>query len=108
MLTKVAAIEYGCDNIRINTINPGLTRTDLGSFIFDNKRAYKAFMEKTPLRTYAEPEDIADSAVFLASGEARFISAAALFVDGGITPEGYPDAFRIALNDEKRYEIPGL
>lgn len=105
MLTKVAAIEYGQYNIRINTINPGLTKTDLGEYVFSNKRAYKAFIEKTPLRTFAKPSDIADAAVFLSSDEARFISAAALFVDGGLTPEGYPDAFRITLNDEERYKF---
>lgn len=105
MLTNVAAIEYGQYGIRVNTINPGLTKTDLGEFIFGNRRAYRAFMEKTPLRTYAVPEDIADAAVFLASQEARFISAEHLYVDGGITPEGYPDAFRIAIDDEERYKF---
>jgi NAD(P)-dependent dehydrogenase (short-subunit alcohol dehydrogenase family) len=104
MLSKVAAIEYGPDKIRINVINPGLTRTELAGCVFDNKRAYSAFMQKTPLRTYAEPSDIADAAVFLASDEARFISGAALFVDGGITHEGYPDAFRIVKDDEERYK----
>lgn len=104
MLVKVAAIEYGPDKVRINTINPGLTKTELAGCIFNNNRAYNAFIEKTPLRSYAEPSDIADAAVFLASDEARFITGASLFVDGGITHEGYPDAFRIVKNDEERYK----
>ncbi len=98
-LTRVAAMELGPSGIRVNTLNPGLTRTELSQGIFADQRLYHAFTDKTPLHMHAEPSDIAAAAVFLASDEAKFISAVSLRVDGGLAPEGFPDVFRIFKNE---------
>ena len=98
-LTRVAAMEFGPSGIRVNTINPGLTKTAMSDGIFADRRLYQAFADKTPLRHHAEPADIAAAAVFLASDEGRFISAESLRVDGGLAPEGFPDVFRIYKNE---------
>jgi len=72
------AIEGGPHGIRVNTISPGLTRTpQTEAFITDKDIA------RTPLGRVGTPEDIAAVALFLASDDARFVTAADIVVDGG-------------------------
>jgi meso-butanediol dehydrogenase / (S,S)-butanediol dehydrogenase / diacetyl reductase len=72
------AIEGGPFGIRVNTISPGLTRTPQTEvFITDRD------VDRTPLGRIGTPEDIASVALFLASDDARFVTAADIVVDGG-------------------------
>jgi len=91
MLGQCGALEWGDHGIRVNTISPGLTETPLASVLIDLESSREGFMERTPLRTYGTPQDMADAALFLTSDESRFITGVNLGVDGGIALSAYPD-----------------
>lgn len=85
-LAKVLALELAADGIRVNCLAPVATDTPmLASFLGpdDPERARAAFIAGIPLGRLAQPEDIADAAVFLASDAARFLTGVVLPVDGG-------------------------
>ncbi len=87
-LTRNLALEWGPQKVRFNCVAPGLTRTDLGEIAIQTPEG-KRLIERTPLRRVAEPEDIAESALFLASPAAAFVTGQTLVVDGGITIADY-------------------
>ncbi len=82
--TRSAAAEFGPDNIRVNAIAPGSTRTD-GANRVVSEEGWEARRQRVPLQRLGEPEDIANAAIFLASSEAGWISGDMLFVDGAMT-----------------------
>src|SRR5438067_1497610 len=79
-LTKVLAIELA-PQVRVNAIAPGLVRTDFARALWEP--AGEAGERAIPLQRFGEPDDIAGSAVFLASDAARWITGHVLVVDGG-------------------------
>lgn len=68
-IVRVAAVEYGGQGIRINSIAPGLTRTRMTGAYFENPAMREAFERETPTGRLSEPEDVASAAVWLASDE---------------------------------------
>jgi 3-oxoacyl-[acyl-carrier protein] reductase len=76
------AIELGVSGIRVNAIAPGVTRTDM----FDQMTpvAREKLINSSSLKRAAEPEDIANMALFLASNLSTFVTGQMLRVDGGI------------------------
>ena len=88
-LTKQMAVDYAQDNIRVNCIAPGTTLTPLIERIFqqesDPEEAKRQIAQKHPLGRFAQPEEIAQAILFLASDDASFITGAVLPVDGGYT-----------------------
>jgi len=90
IMTKKDAVTYGKLGIRVNSIHPGTILTplvkELGGRMEGGLPAYLKLMgEKHPIGHAGEPEDVAVAILFLASDEARFITGAALTVDGGYT-----------------------
>ncbi|GGE29957.1 hypothetical protein GCM10011391_05640 [Pullulanibacillus camelliae] len=81
LLTKTAAVEYAKDNIRINTIHPGIIETPM---LATNKNVGK-LREDTPLPRLGQPEDIVYGALYLASDESSFVTGTELIIDGGYT-----------------------
>jgi len=81
-LTQGFAKELGKRQITVNAIAPGATATEMTAGIAPEIKA--RISDATPLGRWAEPEDIADAAVFLASDAARFITGQILVVDGGL------------------------
>jgi len=84
-MTKSFAKEYGCDNIRVNALLPGLTETKLASALTQNEMLLKPFLEKVPLGRVAQPQEMVGAVVYLASDAAAYTTGAALVVDGGVT-----------------------
>jgi NAD(P)-dependent dehydrogenase (short-subunit alcohol dehydrogenase family) len=90
-LMKVAATELGAFNIRVNTINPGpvdnrMMRSIEKQFSNEHPDAVKSeFIKKIPLGRYAQNEEVADLALFLASEQSRYSSGGLFTVDGGYT-----------------------
>lgn len=84
-LTRGLAQQLGMLGIRINAINPSLTRSDMVDGITANDDLMKAFMRHIPMGRMGEPEDIAAAAAFLASEDASFITGVNLAVDGGVS-----------------------
>lgn len=80
-LTKALAKEVGLSGIRVNCICPGVIMTDMMKGFDENTVA--ELKEETPLNLLGTPEDIADSAVFLCSEKAKFITGQILGVNGG-------------------------
>jgi A-factor type gamma-butyrolactone 1'-reductase (1S-forming) len=85
-LTRAAAGEYGRSGIRINAISPGLTRTPLiEGLARENPALAGKFGQNIPLGRAAEPSEIAEAALWLASSKASFIHGHTLVVDGGFS-----------------------
>lgn len=81
-LTHSLAVEYGPKGIRFNSVNPGMTKTQMISNIPDKVKMLTKM--NTPLRNLAEPADIANSIAFLLSPQAGHITGETLRVCGGI------------------------
>ena len=82
-LAKALAVELGEHGITCNAICPGFTRTDLTQPLQDDS-AFNSWVEaSTPLRRWAEPEEVGAVAVFLASDASSFVTGHSLNVDGG-------------------------
>lgn len=81
-LSKSAALELVDWGIRVNTIHPGIIRTPI---IDVNGPLYKTFVKHTPLGRGGRPEEIAATALFLASDDSSFITGIDIPVDGGFS-----------------------
>ncbi|RYG60099.1 MAG: SDR family oxidoreductase [Alphaproteobacteria bacterium] len=79
-LTRGWARDYGAKNITVNTVQPGLTDTDMNP---SDTEFAKMAMAGTALGRYGKPEEVAAAVAFLASDEASYITGTALSVDGG-------------------------
>lgn len=85
VITRVLAAELGPKGIRVNTVAPGSTRTDLNSAASGKtKEEEQQEIEMTALRRIGEPEDIADVVAFVCTDDARWVTGAWLDVSGGI------------------------
>ena len=88
-LTRVMAIDYGKDKIRVNAICPGWIYTPLIQGIFagdpDPEKAKQAVERRQLLGRLGNPEEVGEAAAFLASDEASYITGASLMVDNGMT-----------------------
>lgn len=84
-LMQVIAVEFAAHGIRSNALLPGATDTPMGR-AFLNTPELKAFVEGLyALKRLARPEEIAQSALYLASEESSFTTGASLLVDGGVS-----------------------
>jgi NAD(P)-dependent dehydrogenase (short-subunit alcohol dehydrogenase family) len=83
-LTKIAAVDYAEQGIRVNAVCPGLMLTPmLEGFFQSNPKAREAGASGIPMRRIASPEEVAAAVLFLLSDEASYITGQALAVDGG-------------------------
>ncbi len=83
MLTKVQAKEWGSDNIRSNSICPGLVKTKLSAGIWKNAALLQAFTEKLPIAKMAMPEEMVGLALYLASDASSYTTGGIFNTDGG-------------------------
>ena len=95
-LTKSLALDFGDQNIRVNTVCPATIRTplaetalarwaeDLGGSL-DVEDLWRAEAEKYPLKKYGSAAEVANLVYFLASDEASFITGSLYLIDGGLT-----------------------
>lgn len=80
--TKRMAIELEEYNIRVNSVAPGLTETDMGDKM--EERLFEDMLKKLVIKRKAKPEEIGDAIVFLASDMSSFITGQVIRVDGGM------------------------
>lgn len=82
-LTKAAAVEYAPTGIRVNSVHPGTIRTPMTEQ--DGVREMVAEMEKDiPMKRIAEPEEISNLVLYLASDESSYSTGAEFIADGGL------------------------
>lgn len=85
LLTRNMTCEWAKYNIQINGIGPGYIATAQTAPIRENGHPFNDLvMTRTPAGRWGEPEDVANAALFLASGASNFVNGHILFVDGGI------------------------
>jgi NAD(P)-dependent dehydrogenase (short-subunit alcohol dehydrogenase family) len=90
-LMKSASREFAVQNIRVNTVNPAPVNTRMMRSLEEGMRPGEAEEAKAgiqagiPMQRYAEPEDIANIMLFLASDESVFVTGSVYLADGGIT-----------------------
>ena len=87
-MARNLAAEYGPDNIRVNTIAPGLVTTDFARALYEDPQKRAAREAATPLRRLGVPDDIAGLAVLLAGKGGAFITGQTFIADGGTTIGG--------------------
>jgi NAD(P)-dependent dehydrogenase (short-subunit alcohol dehydrogenase family) len=84
-MARNLAVEFGPENIRVNTISPGIIRTPFSESLMKNEDFMKKRLAQTPLRRVGEVEEIAGVAVMLATKAGGFITGQNFIVDGGTT-----------------------
>ncbi len=83
--TRTLAQEWGPYNVRVNAILPGIIETPLtAAGLREGSSGREAVLEHIPLGRIGKPEDIADTAIFLASDAASYISGELIYVSGGL------------------------
>ncbi len=82
-LVQCLAVEHGPDGIRANALLPGGTKTPMAGDFSDNPAAEATIAGFHALSRMADPMEIANAAVFLASQDSSFVTGAAMLVDGG-------------------------
>jgi NAD(P)-dependent dehydrogenase (short-subunit alcohol dehydrogenase family) len=84
-LVRNLAVENGPHNIRVNTISPGLIRTDFARALWENPETLAKRTQFDPLRRIGEPEEVAGIAVYLGSKAGSFTTGQNFVIDGGST-----------------------
>jgi NAD(P)-dependent dehydrogenase (short-subunit alcohol dehydrogenase family) len=84
-LARNLAAEFGGDNVRVNTIAPGLVKTDFAKALWENPEILKEWTGRSALKRIGEPDDIAGMAVLLASPAGSFATGQTYVLDGGQT-----------------------
>jgi 3-oxoacyl-[acyl-carrier protein] reductase len=97
MLTRVAALELGAYNIRVNAVAPGSIDTPLTAPGLQIPSVKQALEDRTPLAPrVGRPEEVADVVAFLASDAARWVTGETIVIDGGQMLVGEPDVAVVA------------
>jgi len=83
MKFEIAAVQFGKDNIRVNSIHPGLMPPMRTSGATADPAVRAKMLKRVPLGRAGEVDEVANAVLFLASDEASYVTGAELYVDGG-------------------------
>lgn len=78
-MTRSAALKLAEENIRVNNVCPGMVETPMN----EAEVELQAYIDATPMKRMAKPEEVSNVVVFLASDESSFVTGTDLVVDGG-------------------------
>jgi len=84
-MTKTLAVELAGNEIRVNALAPGFVDTKFAAAVLKNDVLLDEVMRITPMKRYAQPEEIAGAALYLASDSASYLTGQAIVIDGGMT-----------------------
>lgn len=89
LFTKVTALECAeaGNGVRANSVHPGHVETPLTAPAYADPVLSKEFLAHTPLRRFAQPQEVAEAIVFLASDESSYMTGAELAIDGSVTAQ---------------------
>ncbi|MET4582541.1 3alpha(or 20beta)-hydroxysteroid dehydrogenase [Conyzicola nivalis] len=82
-MTKHVAVQYGPDNIRVNSVHPGYIKTPMMAAATDAEGG--GISAQVPLRRMADPDEVSSLVLFLASEDSSYISGMEHVIDGGLT-----------------------
>lgn len=85
MLSKAAAVDFGKDHIRVNSVHPGFIETPMSADFVNDERMLQWFLSQTALPRVGRASEVAEAVLFLASDESAYITGVELPVDGGVT-----------------------
>ncbi|MEI4771259.1 SDR family oxidoreductase [Psychrobacillus sp. FJAT-51614] len=85
MLTKACAVDYGKDNIRVNSVHPGFIVTPMSKAYMEDEKMSQWFLSQTALPRVGQSIEVAEAVLFLASDASSYITGIELPVDGGVT-----------------------
>ena len=83
MMTQSYALELGPRGVRVNAIAPGLIQTRLSEYYWKDESRAGEQIGRQPIRHLGQPQEIAEAAVMLASGESTFLTGQTIVIDGG-------------------------
>lgn len=85
MLTKVMAAEWSRYNIQCNAVCPTIILTPMAEQVWSDPAKSNPMLEKTPLRRFGQPVEVADLVLYLASPASNLITGETILIDGGFT-----------------------
>ena len=84
-LTKVLALEWADQGVRVNALAPGFVEVERTMALYEGTPTYDAITERIPMRRWARPGDFGGPVVYLASPASAYMTGQTLLVDGGLT-----------------------
>jgi NAD(P)-dependent dehydrogenase (short-subunit alcohol dehydrogenase family) len=84
-LVRNLAVEWGPRGVRANCIAPGLVKTDFAKALWSNPALLKKRTKDSPLQRIGEADEIAGTAIYMASRASSFLTGQTIVVDGGVT-----------------------
>jgi 3-oxoacyl-[acyl-carrier protein] reductase len=84
VFSRSLAQSQGARGITVNTVSPGITETDMNTWLTEDAEAARRVAEITALGRHGQPDDIADAVAFFASDDARWVTGQTLEVNGGL------------------------
>ena len=87
LLTKVTALQYAKDRIRVNSVHPGPVITPMTEARRRDPKTYELMTSRIPMGRYGEPDEVAYGVLYLASDESSWTTGSELVIDGGWTAQ---------------------
>ncbi|MEU8997678.1 SDR family NAD(P)-dependent oxidoreductase [Streptomyces caniferus] len=85
LLTKTAAVEYARENVRVNSVHPGVIATPMIRALLDEQGDRQPDIVRTPMARAGRADEVAPAMLFLAGDESSFVTGSEVVVDGGLT-----------------------
>lgn len=85
MFMKSLALEVASKKIRVNAISPGAIKTDINEEVWSDPQKAQELLKLIPYKRIGDPEDVAKTAVWLASDDSDYVTGTTIYVDGGMT-----------------------
>jgi NAD(P)-dependent dehydrogenase (short-subunit alcohol dehydrogenase family) len=82
-MTRVMAVELGAHGIRVNTVNPVVTLTPMAIKAWSDPVKAQSMLARIPIGRFVEPEEVADTILYLLSPRASMVTGSSITVDGG-------------------------